>query len=118
MNDTLSDLIPALVLSLPLIMVSIAGIILSRRRLVPAHPRAGRFATLGFLSLMGYAGVALAVRIYAASVAIQQVGPSTFARNLTLANLLGYALLLAAVVFILLATLADRRASGGARQVS
>lgn len=118
MNDTFADLMPALILSLPLIMVSIAGIILSRRRLAAAHPRAGRFATLGFLSLMGYGFVALAVRIYATSDAIQQIGPVVFARNLAVANMLGYALLLAAIVLILLATFADRRASGGARQVS
>ncbi len=111
MNYLITILLGGLISFLPLLVISIVGVVLSRNRLSHSHPRSSRFATFGFFSLLAYAflnpGVRLLGSLYAAQAEDRVAVSVKIGYVSSTANLL----LVAAVILFLLAILADRGSS-------
>jgi hypothetical protein len=105
----------ALLTSLPIVAIGVVGVVLSRSRLGQSQARARRLATAGFSLTALQALVGPTIRTYAAIQHVEINDQLAFARILTITNAAGYVLLLASLVLLLLAVLADREPTGSSR---
>lgn len=103
---------------LPLLVVSIVGIVLSRSRLKGSLPRSSRFATIGFFSLMAYTFASPGLRLVAGLYAGLADDRVALATRVGMVSHTGNLLLVAAVVLFLLAILADRSPSTDAQRAA
>jgi hypothetical protein len=98
----------ALVVSLPILLIAVVGVVLSRSRIPQSHAKARRLATSGFGLLGLHAIVGMAMRAYADTVTLRSNSPSAAANVLSIANIVSYLLLVTSLVLLLRAVLANR----------
>jgi hypothetical protein len=118
MNHTVVLVSGLLIAALPRAAIAITGLILLRSRLRTSHPRAYRFGSLGFGALLLGAIWSALVSAHAQLYAAQVADKVAYASMLTMANVFGYLLQIAAWALILAAILADRGASEGTRNAA
>jgi magnesium-transporting ATPase (P-type) len=102
----------ALITSLPIIVIAVVGVVLSRNKLPQAHARARRLATVGFSLLALQALVGTTMRMYVSYLAVESGDRLAMANYLTLVGVVASLLLWASLILLLLAVFADRNASG------
>lgn len=105
----------ALLSSLPLLLVAVVGVVLSRSRLPPTHSKARRLATIGFILLGLQVLVGTTARIYVTSLAVGSGDRLAAANALTAVGFVSYLLQAASLLLLLFAVLADRDPSDSSR---
>jgi hypothetical protein len=98
----------ALIVSLPLLVIAVVGVVLSRSRLPQAHAKARRLATSGFSLLGLQALVGTIMRTYADTLFAGGGDRVAMTNVLSIANVVAYLLLATSLVLLLCAVLADR----------
>jgi hypothetical protein len=98
----------ALLSSLPLLLIAVVGVVLSRSKLSHTHSKARRLATIGFSLLGLQALVGTTVRIYVTSLAVSSGDRLAATSALTAVGIVSYLLQAASLILLLCAVLADR----------
>jgi hypothetical protein len=93
--------------SLPILFICIAGIVLAAKKL-PPHRRALRFAQVGFSALILRTIVAVSSQMMAMQAREAHDSAAGLAGKLVAANTASYLLMLAGILFLAMAILADR----------
>lgn len=106
MESIVGNILASLVGASPQILIGAIGLVLIRSRLKRTFPKANLYGTVG-LSLLLLSGLWSAVtRVYIQSNVSRH--PVELANVITAANLVGFLILSASLVFLLVAVLADR----------
>jgi hypothetical protein len=105
----------ALIASLPLLVIAVVGLMLSRSKIPQAHTKARRLATSGFVVLGLHALIGAAMRAYLDTLFIGTGDRVAMANVLGLTNVAAYLLLATSLVLLLLAVLADRNSPSPSR---
>jgi hypothetical protein len=105
----------ALIASLPILVISVVGVVLSRSKIPQSHFKARRLATIGF-SLLGLQVLVGAVmRTYADTLVVNTGRPIAMVNVLSVAGVVTYLLLATSLILLLLAVLADRESPSSSR---
>jgi len=112
MTSTIEIFFSNLIGGLPQIAVAAVGLILIQTRLKRVHPRAYRYGSIGFVLLLASAIWGVFGRTYfLAASAAEPLNRVALANSITMVGLVGSIGLIAALIFILVAVLADRDAA-------
>lgn len=114
MSSTIQDFLAAFSGSLPQVVFAIVGLVLIRSRLRPSHPKACHHGTIGMTlilvnALWGALGRTWVLVVFAGETQDRMA----VTNKLTVVGLVSFVLFSAALVFILVAILADRGPSTG-----
>jgi hypothetical protein len=105
----------ALIASLPILVIAVVGVVLSRSKIPQSHAKARRLATIGFSLLGLQVLVGVVMRTYADTLAVNAGNPVAMANVLSLTGVVTYLLLATSLVLLLLAVLADRESPSSSR---
>ena len=108
MNNSVAIFASALLSSLPLLLIAVVGVVLSRSRLPHTHSRAKLLATLGFSLLGLQALVGTTVRIQVTYLLASSGDRLARPGALTAVGIVSYLLQAASLILLLCAVLADR----------
>jgi hypothetical protein len=109
MDELLPYLSQALVM-LIFLVVPISGLVLCRKKLARSHPKACAHATTGWVLYMVHIVLGSGVTIFFRMHAVQSGNRLAYANWLTFTNLAASVILLASLLFLILAIIADRSA--------
>lgn len=115
MNSILDVVLVPIASSLPQIAIAIVGLILIHTRLKPFYRRAYVHGTMGLSLLLANGLLGVATRAYIQANARNHDNAVAMANTVTMANFVGVVVLTAALLFILVALLADRSPDKGSR---
>lgn len=108
---SVSAFLGAMITFAPILATAIVGMVLCRQKLARSHPEAYGRATLGWVFLILYVVVGVGVRLVVANYATQSGNRQGFTGWIAAANLASVALLLASLILLLQAILANRGGS-------
>lgn len=109
MTNPLTVFAMALLASLPILAIAVVGVVVSRMKLRQSHAKAKRLATAGFSLMALQAVVGASIPAYVGMSVAGTGDRLAMANVVTFSGMAAHLLLLASMILLLLAVLADRK---------